>query len=227
MASSSNKLNFQRIEYSDSSFDVNLLKLTHHPDKGFYEDKSTRLKKYRVTKIQEKLKLTQKFSILNAVDPHSGQFYDLDSIFELNLIDMDTTDFRVPSTGEIIALDDAIERGIVNACLFDEFVEKVNEKYEFVENELNDNSFDDIGQLNREYNIDLDGFIRANLGSQVREDRTSVTHLNNHKLMALNEREEDDEDELVKFRTFNNANLFIKEVSMKKKIMVANFISIY
>ena len=97
------------------------------------EEEQECVRTYHVTSRKEKVKLTQKYSVLSAVDPVSGETYDLAAIVQRRLIDLATTDFRVPSTGQLVPLDEAIERGMVLVELFDEFVEKTNECYEYTE----------------------------------------------------------------------------------------------
>lgn len=94
---------------------------------------STNVTKYQVTKIKEKITLTQKYKIVNAFDPYTGIDYDLNKIIELNLIDENTSNYRVPSTGKLIALDEAIQNGLVIAELVDELFETSNESYQYIQ----------------------------------------------------------------------------------------------
>jgi hypothetical protein len=89
--------------------------------------------KYRVSRSREKIKLTQKYRILNAFDPHTGIVYSLKQIVSMKLINKYTSCFCLPSTGQFIALDEAIQLGYVKAELIDEFLETSNESYEFVQ----------------------------------------------------------------------------------------------
>lgn len=96
---------------------------------------TTTANKYRVSRSREKIRLTQKYRILNAYDPHTGRVFSLGEIVSLNLINKYTSSFLVPSTGQLIALDDAIQLGYVRAQLIDEFLETSNESYEFTHND--------------------------------------------------------------------------------------------
>jgi hypothetical protein len=89
--------------------------------------------KYRVSRSREKIKLTQKYRILNAFDPHTGIVYSLKQIVSMKLINKYTSCFCLPSTGQFIALDEAIQLGYVKAELIDEFLETSNESYEFIQ----------------------------------------------------------------------------------------------
>ncbi len=89
--------------------------------------------KFHVTKIQERIKFTQKYRIKWANDPNSGLTYSLNEIRKLNLIDRESSRFRLPSTGESIDLDQAIRAGIVYAELIDEFLETFNHSFEFIQ----------------------------------------------------------------------------------------------
>ena len=103
------------------------------------ETPSTNKTKYHITKIHEKIKLTQKFRILSAYDPNTGIIYDLSKILELNLIDRVSSSLCLPSTRQIIALDEAIQLGLINADLIDENLETTNESYQYIQNK---DSFD-------------------------------------------------------------------------------------
>lgn len=94
---------------------------------------SEKYSKYHVTKIEEKLKLTQKYRLKWAIDPMTGQKYTIADILSLNLIDKNTTNFYIPSTRRIVALDEAIRCGIVFADLIDEYLETSNESYEYIQ----------------------------------------------------------------------------------------------
>jgi hypothetical protein len=89
--------------------------------------------KFHVTKIQERIKFTQKYRIKWACDPNSGLTYSLHEIRKLNLIERESSRFRLPSTGESIDLDQAIRAGIVYAELIDEFLETFNQAFEFIQ----------------------------------------------------------------------------------------------
>jgi hypothetical protein len=89
--------------------------------------------KFHITKIQERIKFTQKYRIKWACDPNSGLTYSLNEIRKLNLIDRERSRFRLPSTGESIDLDQAIRAGIVYAELIDEFLETFNQSFEFIQ----------------------------------------------------------------------------------------------
>ena len=51
----------------------------------------------------------------------------------MKLINKYTSCFCLPSTGQFIALDEAIQLGYVKAELIDEFLETSNESYEFIQ----------------------------------------------------------------------------------------------
>lgn len=91
--------------------------------------------KYRVSRSREKIKLTQKYRIINALDPNTNIVYSLNQIVTLKLINKYTSCFCVPSTGQLIALDEAIQLGYVKAELIDEFLETSNESYEFIQHD--------------------------------------------------------------------------------------------
>ena len=95
-------------------------------------DSASNTNKYRVSRSREKIKLTQKYRILNAYDPHTGHVFSLSQIVALKLINKYTSSFQLPSTGQLIALDDAIQLGYVRAELIDEYLETSNESYEFI-----------------------------------------------------------------------------------------------
>ena len=86
-----------------------------------------------VTKKTEKLKLTQKYKILSVHDPNTGIIYNIDQIVELNLIDKSTSQLVVPSTCQFMQLDEAIQMGIVQARLIDEYFETSDESFHYVE----------------------------------------------------------------------------------------------
>ena len=113
--------------------------------------------KYRVSRSREKIKLTQKYRIVNARDPHSGTHYSLSQIVSLKLINKYTSSFCLPSTGQLIALDEAIQLGYVNAELIDEFLETSNESYEFIQHsDINNNN-----NNNNDNNCNSNNFMEA------------------------------------------------------------------
>jgi hypothetical protein len=89
-------------------------------------------KRINITKIHEKIKLTQKYRILSAYDPNTNIKYNIHKMIEFKLLNKQTSSFCLPSTGSICTLDEAIERGYVNAELIDESIESSNETYETV-----------------------------------------------------------------------------------------------
>ena len=124
------KIRYERIEFTDEN---KVSCSVSDQDEEVEENTLECVRKYHVTSLKEKVKLTQKYSIVKAVDPVTGLSYDLSAIIKGRMIDMATTDFRVPSTGQLVPLDEAIDRGMVVAELFDEQVEKTNECYEYIE----------------------------------------------------------------------------------------------
>lgn len=86
-----------------------------------------------VTKKHERIKITQKYRILGANDPNTGRCYSLNQLLDENILNRFTSDFTVPSTGEVLPLDEAIERGIVSAELVSESLETTNNVFSSVE----------------------------------------------------------------------------------------------
>lgn len=89
--------------------------------------------RYHVTRVEENVHLTRKYRIKWAVDPSNGRKYSLDEIVQSSLIDKTMRMFFVPSTRQLLDLDEAIRNGIVFAELIDEFIEASNESFEYVE----------------------------------------------------------------------------------------------
>lgn len=89
--------------------------------------------RYHVTRVEENVHLTRKYRIKWAVDPSNGRKYSLDEIVQSSLIDKTMRMFFVPSTRQLLDLDEAIRSGIVFAELIDEFIEASNESFEYVE----------------------------------------------------------------------------------------------
>ena len=85
-----------------------------------------------VTRKHERIKITQKYRILGATDLN-GVHYSLSELLEKSIINRFTSDFTMPSTGEVIPLDEAIERGIVSAELVCESLESTNNVFSTIE----------------------------------------------------------------------------------------------
>lgn len=103
-------------------------------EKRICNNDSNELKgKFQVTRKRERIKLTQKYKILSALDPNTGIKYDLDEIIELNLIDKNTSFYQILSTGELVEIDQAINLGYVQADLVEESLETSNELIEYTE----------------------------------------------------------------------------------------------
>lgn len=92
-----------------------------------------RKKRCHVTKIEEKVHLMRKYKIKWAVDPANGRKYSLDEMLDASLIDKTTSLFYLPSTRQVLGMDEAIRSGIVFADLIDEFIEASNESFEYFE----------------------------------------------------------------------------------------------
>jgi hypothetical protein len=110
--------------------------------------KTKKTNKYHVTKVQEKVELTQKYRIIGARDPNTGIRYSLDEIVEFGLIDPNTSNYYLPSTGQLFLLDNAIELGLVNAHLIDEFIETTNESFEYIQHNVHQSSDDKLHAVN-------------------------------------------------------------------------------
>jgi hypothetical protein len=83
-----------------------------------YKEKRNLIKK--LTKSIENMRVTQRMRILNAYDPQTGIEYSVNEMIKLKLIDIYTATYRIPSTGEVIDLNDAIRRELVRAHIYDE-----------------------------------------------------------------------------------------------------------
>lgn len=92
---------------------------------------TSRSHKYHVTQIEERIHLRRKYKIKWAVDPCNGRKYSLGEIAERRLIDTATSMFYVPTSREVLGLDEAIRIGWIEADLIDEFFEASNESFEF------------------------------------------------------------------------------------------------
>ncbi len=86
-----------------------------------------------VIRQREKIKFTQRYKILSATDPNTHCYYTLNQLLDSHLIDKNTSTFRLPSTGEILPLDEAIRKGYVYAQLVSEVLESSNDLYKSIQ----------------------------------------------------------------------------------------------
>lgn len=124
---------FVHVKSDDEDEKEKKKKRDYEGDKKLKSNSLKAFSKYHVTKIEEKVHLTQKFKIKSAIDPSNGREYSLEKMLESGLIDNSTSMFYVPSTGQVLGLDEAIRSGIVVADLIDEFLETSNESFEYIQ----------------------------------------------------------------------------------------------
>ena len=71
----------------------------------------------------ETINIVRKYTILNAIDPYTRKVYDTNEISKLNLIDFKNGIYKIPSNGEFISLNLAIENGYLEVILVNESME--------------------------------------------------------------------------------------------------------
>jgi hypothetical protein len=71
----------------------------------------------------ETINIIRNYKILNAIDPFSGIVYNTNDINELSLIDFNNSVFKIPSNGELISLNIAIQNGYLEVILVNESME--------------------------------------------------------------------------------------------------------
>lgn len=92
--------------------------------------------RFKVTEINERMRHSQKYRVLRVFDPFTKLTYDKKQIVALNLIDFESSKFRLPSNpNELLEIDEAIDLGYLVVKLIDEQVEFLNEAvcYEQIE----------------------------------------------------------------------------------------------
>lgn len=85
-----------------------------------------------VVRRHERIKLTQRYRILSARDPHSGVTYNLAELLEKNILNRATSQFCLPSTGQLFPLDEAIKLGYVHAQMISEQLVSSNDLHKSI-----------------------------------------------------------------------------------------------
>ena len=85
---------------------------------------------------RETINIVRNYKILNAIDPYSGIVYNTNDINELDLIDFNNSVFKLPSNGELISLNIAIENGYLEVILINESMESFCEYISYKTNEV-------------------------------------------------------------------------------------------
>jgi hypothetical protein len=86
-----------------------------------------------VTRKRDKIKLTQRYKILSATDPNTRRHYTLAQLLDSNILNKYTSTFCLPSTGEVLPLDEAIQKGWVHAELISECLESSNDLFRSIQ----------------------------------------------------------------------------------------------
>ncbi len=86
-----------------------------------------------VTRKRDKIKLTQRYKILSATDPNTRRHYTLAQLLDSNIFNKYTSSFCLPSTGEVLPLDEAIQKGWVHAELISECLESSNDLFRSIQ----------------------------------------------------------------------------------------------
>lgn len=85
-----------------------------------------------VVRRHERIKLTQRYRILSARDPHTGVTYTLADMLEKNILNRATSQFCLPSTGQLFPLDEAIKLGYVHAQMISEQLVSSNDLHKSI-----------------------------------------------------------------------------------------------